>query len=196
MAAVARRSVGEMTDRPPLDQAMPEQEFRRWYWTMAELQPFARRLGVRASGPKADLTERIAAHLAGRPHARRSSVTPTASGPQLTGPVTMATKIPPGQRSTEELRSFFVAQIGPSFTFNGHMRAFLRAGDATLGDAVEHWYRTVGAPLPTQSESLEFNRFTRAWHASHPNGTAAECRQAWAAHRALPVDERPPVEPP
>ena len=39
-----------MSGRPSLDETLHEQDFRRWYWTMAELQPFARSLGVRAAG--------------------------------------------------------------------------------------------------------------------------------------------------
>lgn len=170
---------------------MTAQEFGRWYWTMAELQPFARHLGVSAAGPKADLTSRISARLAGRPAPETSRRRPSTA--QLVGPLTLSTMIPKGQRSTEELRSFFIAAIGPGFRFNGHMRAFLLAGGATLGEAVEHWHRTVGSPLPAQSESLEFNRFTRAWHAANPTGTTAQCREAWTAHRALPADRRPAI---
>jgi hypothetical protein len=180
-----------MTDRPALDESMQERDFRRWYWTMAELQPFARSLGVRAAGPKAELMERVAARLAGRPQPGTPARSP--ASPQISGPLTASTRIPKGQRSTEALRAFFEAEIGPSFTFNGHMRAFLLAGGATLGDAIEHWHRTTGSPLPVQSESLEYNQFTRAWHAAHPNGTATECREAWAAHRALPIDQRHPI---
>lgn len=179
-----------MTDRPELNDSLDEQEFRRWYFTMAELQPFARTLGVRAAGPKGQLTERIAAKLAGRPQPSESRPRPASQ--QMTGPLSRSTVIPEGQRSTEELRAFFTAEIGPTFTFNGHMRSYLRGGGATLGDAIDHWQRTVETPLPKQSESLEFNRFTRAWHAANPEGTAAQCRQAWAAFRALPADERPP----
>ena len=178
-----------MSERPLLDPAMSDHDFTRWYWTMAELQPFARSIGVAASGRKADVTARIAAQLAGRPQpkvpARRS-----ARGPQLSGDLTRATVIPAGQRSTTALREFFVAEIGPSFRFNGHMRSFLLAGEATLGDAIDHWHATVGTPLPDQSESLEFNRFTQAWHRANPNGSAAECRAAWAVHRSTPADER------
>lgn len=177
-----------MTNRPALDNQLDEHEFLRWYWTMAELQPFARSLEIRAAGPKAELTERIAARLAGRPQPSSPTGRPTRQ--RLTGLLTTTTEIPIGQRSTESLRSFFKSEIGPSFTFNGHMRSFLLAGEATLGDAIQHWHRTVGTPLPGQSESLEFNQFTRAWHLAHPNGTATECRSAWAAHRALPVDQR------
>lgn len=183
-----------VSDRPELTADLTESEFRRWYWTLAELQPFARSLGVSATGVKPDVADRIAAALGGReiptpPRRKRST------GPQLRGPLDRSTIIPEGQRSTKVLREFFEAEIGPSFRFNGHMRPFLAAGGATLGEAIDHWYRTVGTELPPQSASLEFNRFTRAWHAANPDGTADACRAAWLAHRSLPVDERPPIGP-
>lgn len=178
-----------MPTRPSLSDALTEQEFRRWYWTMAELQPFARSMGLGATGPKLALTERIAAHLGNRTLPK----SPTRKTPsqQISGPLTRETQIPPGQRSTLSLRTFFEEEIGRAFRFNGHMRAFLRKGGATLGDAVEHWYETVGTPLPQQSTSLEFNKFTHEWHLRHPDGTAADCRAAWARYRKLPTDQRP-----
>lgn len=180
-----------MVDRPRLGESLDEHEFSRWYWTMSELQPFARHLGVSAAGPKAELSERIAAKLGGRPQPSKRK--PRPQGPQLSGPLTRSTQIPEGQRSSDALRTFFETEIGSRFTFNGHMRSFVLAGGATLGDAIDHWHRTIGTPLPAQSESLEFNHFTRAWHESNPGGATTECRQAWARHRALPADQRPPT---
>ncbi len=180
-----------MEGRPPLSDLMTEQEFHRWYWTMAELQPFARSLNVRATGAKAVLTERIAARLGGRPPPEETHLgCPT---PQLSGSFFSDTEIPEGQRSTSELRVFFEAEIGPAFRFNGHLRAFLLEGGSTLGDAVAYWYATVGTELPPQSQSLEFNMFTKAWHRAHPRGTATDCRTAWEAYRFVPVDERPAI---
>lgn len=170
---------------------MAEAEFRRWYWTMAELQPFARRLGVAARGPKLDLVERIAARLAGREITEQTPV--RSAGPQLRGPLDRATVIPPGQRSTSVLRAFFEAEIGPSFRFDGHMRAFLADGGATLGDAIAHWHTTRGTPMPNTPASLEFNAFTKEWHRQHPDGTADACRAAWQRYRNQPRDRRPPV---
>ncbi len=179
--------------RPELSVDLSEAELLRWYWTMAELQPFARSLGLPASGPKAALTARIAARLGGRPApAPKPSARPRSA---ITTP-TLASPIPAGQRSTQTLRRFFEQHIGAAFKFDGHMRAFLRdpPAGATLSDAIAHWHKTRATELPAQSESLEFNRFTQAWHASHPGGTAAQARAAWERHRALPVDRRPPIE--
>ena len=51
--------------RPLLTPELTGAEFARWYWTLAELQPFARTLEVSASGRKADVTARIIAVLDG-----------------------------------------------------------------------------------------------------------------------------------
>lgn len=179
-------------ERPPLDERLTEAEFDRWYWTLAELQTFARSVGVRASGRKREVAARITAHLTGRAQPR-STPQPRLT-PQLTGDVARDTVIPTGQKSTRHLREFFEAEIGPSFRFDGHMRPFLaNANGATLGDAIDHWHATRGLPLPTHSPSLEFNAFTKEWHRHHPTGTTTACRAAWQRYRALPVDQRPTV---
>ncbi len=176
--------------RPALSRALGEEDFRRWYWTLEELRRFARALGVSPSGRKAEVGERIAAELSGRsqPTNVRSTTTD-----RLSGPLTRNTVIPPNQRATQELRRYFEGAIGKSFRFNGHMRALLGKGNVTLGEALDFWYATLGSELPDQSESLEFNRFTKAWHRAHPGGTPAQSRAAWLRYRALPADQRPPI---
>jgi len=37
---------------------------------------------------------------------------------------------------------------------------------------------------------FEFNRFTRAWHATNPSGTHAELLADWKLYRSLPLDAR------
>lgn len=179
-------------ERPSLTEQLSGAEFRRWYWTMAELQPFARSIGVRAAGPKPVLADRLAAHLDGLPFDEPAQTQRRQAAPLAA--IDEATLIPDGQRSTRQVRDFFVERVGPSFRFNGHMRAFLNEPNgATFGDAVAHWHETKGSELPPQSSSLEFNRFTRQWHEEHPDGSATEARAAWNRYRALPVDQRPPV---
>lgn len=176
-----------MEQRPALVPTISEHEFRRWYWLRDELAMFARTLGVRASGGKHELANRIADALAGRPVAEpeRRSV-----GQQLAAPVTAHTVIPVGQRSSQVLREFFRAHIGPSFRFDGAMREFIAAGDATLGDAIEHWYATRDAAHKPITSQFELNRFTRQWHTENPSGTRDELMAAWWAYRALPTDAR------
>ena len=176
-----------MEQRPALVPSLTEREFRRWYWLRDELAGFARTLGVSPTGGKHELADRIADALGGRPvlvPERR------VAGEQLTAPVTADTVIPVGQRSSQVLREFFRAHVGPSFRFDGAMRSFIGAGGATLGDAIEHWYATRdAAPKPITSQ-FELNRFTRQWHEDHPSGTREQLMADWWTYRALPTDAR------
>ncbi|NQX28269.1 hypothetical protein HQQ81_13050 [Microbacteriaceae bacterium VKM Ac-2854] len=173
--------------RPSLDARLTEEEFRRWYWLRAELAVFARERGVAASGSKQDLADRIAASLAGRPQPLITRLRVTA---QLQGPLTDDTPIPPGQRSNQRLRAWFVERIGAGFRFDATMRAYLLDGGHTLGEAVEHWHATRDPGPKPIAEQFELNRFARHWHAEHPHGDRENMLAAWRRHRALPRDAR------
>lgn len=179
--------------RPQLTTELSEAEFRRWYWLKSELIGFARSEGFSTSGSKPELADRIAAFLDGKPlpppkRARNASR-------HIEGPIGRSTVIPPNQTASQQLRPFFVEEIGSSFRYDHFMRTFLAENAGrTLGDAVDHWYETRGVEPPETLEQLELIRFTKAWHLAHPDGTAAECRAAWRTHRSLPVDRRPGPE--
>jgi hypothetical protein len=64
----------------------------------------------------------------------------------------------------------------------------LRAGYIAPGHQQFHWQAArcqTGRPIAPQ---FEFNRFTRAWHQSHPGASRAEALRAWRAYRALPAE--------
>ena len=178
--------------RPPLTPQMTPDEFARWYWTVAELRPFARALGITSTGTKLELSDRIAARLAGRepkaaPRGRRTRLTP---------PLTATSVIPEGVVLSRELRNWFTAEIGPQFHVDQHMRDFLRNGAGhTLEDAVGHWYATRELPRPEIAVQFELNRFTRAWRAANPHGSTAELRRAWQNYRNSPTDQRTMLDP-
>lgn len=165
-------------------------EFRRWYWTVAELRDIARRLEVPASGTKDELSDRIAARLSGRepPPQRR---TPRARVPE---PLSDDSVIPPGMVLDRRLRDWFTIRIGPGFRSDHHLRTFLQeSAGATLGDAVNHWHATRGAPAPPIGGQFEYNRFVRQWRAEHPGASHADVTAAWRVHRSLPAEDRAPT---
>lgn len=175
--------------RPALQASMSGAEFARWYWLKEELQAFAKTLDVRATGSKQVLAERIGAHLE-----RRSFTEPPArskNGPQLGGLLSAGTVIPAGQRCSQEVRGWFETQV-KGFRFDAAMREFFEETDGTqnLGDALEHWHATRDGEKRSISAQFEYNRFTRAWHAQHPDSTRDEVIAAWSDYRSRPIDER------
>jgi hypothetical protein len=182
----------EQPSRPSLDRALTGAELIRWYWLLAELQDFARSLGVSAAGPKRDLTRRLADVLDGRVPAGPPSRRP-AAGPQLGGPLQLDAVIPVGQRSSQALRVFFEQHLGSGFRFDAAMRSFIADNPGrTLRDAVDHWHQTRGVEPAPIAEQFELNRFTRRWHREHPGSSRTELLEAWRLYRSLPSDLRVP----
>jgi len=174
-----------------LSRELTGSEFLRWYWLKDELTEFAYALGVRATGSKELLTQRLAAALDGVPFnepARKRS----ASSRQLSCPLTASTVIPKGQRCSQVVRVWFIEQVGDSFGFDGEMRAFFASTDGTqtLQDVLDHYNATRDQGQKTIGSQFEYNRFTRAWHAAHPDGSREELIKAWQDYRSRPVDER------
>lgn len=176
--------------RPALTAAITGTELLRWYYLRAELVDFARQIGISTAGGKKELTDRLVAALDGQPIPPPTRVTRSTSAP-LEGELSLDSVIPPGQRCSQQLREFFVGQVGTQFRFDAAMRSFIAdQSGATLGDAVNHWHRTRSdAPAPP-AEQFELNRFTRQWYLEHPHGSREDLRRDWLIYRDTPTDRR------
>ncbi|WP_336991461.1 DUF6434 domain-containing protein [Leucobacter sp. VD1] len=179
------------SDRPALTPGLSGAELRRWYWLKDELSDFARSLGIRTTGGKDLLTERIAARLDGRKFVEPSQPR-RSGGRQLAGTLTPETLIPVGQRCSQTVRAWMTEQVGSGFHFDAEMRAFFAASDGTqtLQHALDYWAATREQGERGIDAQFEYNRFTRAWHTAHPDGSREELLAAWREYRARPVDER------
>ncbi|MGM7697049.1 DUF6434 domain-containing protein [Microbacterium sp. A84] len=177
--------------RPDLTGDLTGNELLRWYWLKDELADFARSLGIRATGSKEVLTQRLAAALNGvsftEPVTQRSG-----NKAQLSGPLSASTVIPRGQPCSQTVRAWFIEQVGESFGFDGELRAFFADADGTqtLQDALEHYYASRDQGQKAIGSQFEYNRFTRAWYQAHPEGSREDLIEAWRDYRRRPVDER------
>lgn len=177
--------------RPTLSRDLTGDELKRWYWLKDELIEFARSIGVRTTGSKDTVVDRLAATLDGvhfhEPESKRPS-----NSTQLSGPLTASTLIPVGQRCSQVVRGWFTDQLDESFSFDATMRAFFANTDGTqtLKDALDHYRKTRGQDSKDIDPQFEYNRFTRAWHESNPDGSRQELVAAWRYYRSLPVDQR------
>ncbi|WP_312180217.1 hypothetical protein [Arthrobacter sp.] len=181
-----------LPERPPLSPSLSGAEFRRWYWLKDELQAFARHLGLRATGSKESLADRLEAFLDGRPQPLPTPA-PGRTADRLRPPLTIHTVIPAGHPCSQVLRAFFLNALGPGFRFDAPMREFFAANDgsATLAAALDHWHATRGAEPRPIGAQFELNRFSRQWHRDNPAGSRQDLLAAWQSHRSLPTDLRP-----
>lgn len=174
-------------DRPTITSATSPEDITDWYWKVADLRLIAKRLGVPSSGTKGQLVERLRATLAGEAVTGQRTSRP---GAEMPTPLSPSTVVPAGARMTRQVRAFMIEQVGPGFRFDATMRDFFAApDDRTLGDAVELWWSSRGRRREI-SPQFEYNRFTREFWASHPDGTREQLREAWNTYKELSASQR------
>lgn len=180
--------------RPEITKLTDSAELRRWYWTKDELLSECRRLGLKMSGGKFVLLDRIAHfHETGEtvfPGDKRAKV--TSDFDWHSAPLTLETVITDSYKSSQNVRRFFQAQVGDRFKFNIAFMAWMRNNvGKTLADAVQaHQEIMAEAGKPgfrtTIEDHNQFNQYTRDFLADNPTLGMKDVRHYWALKRARP----------
>jgi hypothetical protein len=175
-----------MRARPKLHPKLSVQEFRSYYWMAADLVRFARQLGLRASGPKPELSARIEQRLSGLPDAREPATTPAKPPRDSDRPLTRDTPVL-HYKSDDKTRRFFEKQIGPEFHFTYHLNQYrLARANLTYGNLIDEWLaerrrRETGRYRAPIADHGRYNRFIRDFFADPQNQgkTLREAAAAW-----------------
>ncbi len=182
-----------MTSRPDLTRQLAPDVFLDHYWLRAELAAFCRQNGVSAAGSKEDLGKRVRAILAGDPLPQ--PVKARARNAAMPAHFTRETRIAPGWRCSQALRSFLGQEIGRPFRFDARMRALIHSGAGkTLAEVLDDWtdHQTQAGQTDIPAQ-FEYNRFVRAYRQVAPDACHRDVAAAWMAFRTAPKSRRGPV---
>ena len=179
-------------NRPEIDAITAAAALRRWYWTKDELLNECRRLGLKVSGGKFLLLDRIAHY-----HETGETVLPKDKKPKVTSkfdwhsaPLTPQTIITASYKNTQNVRRFFKAEAGPQFKFNIAFMDWMRANTGkTLADACAAYGTLKVAKGQTKiRDHNQFNQYTRDFLADNPDLGMDDVRRVWARKIKLPSD--------
>lgn len=188
-----------MTDetRPDISTLTTGAALRRWYWTKDELTDEARRRGVKTTGGKFTILDRIAHYLD-----TGETLFPGDKKPKVTSKfdwhsanLTPETVITDSYRNSQNVRRFFKAQVGDHFKFNTTFMAWMKANTGkTLAEAVVEFNRQqADAAKPGFQSDIahhnQFNQYTRDFLADNPALGMKDVRHFWALKRALPSED-------
>ncbi|NRB33044.1 MAG: hypothetical protein HRU27_20895 [Rhizobiaceae bacterium] len=178
--------------RPNVSAVTDSTELRRWYWTKEELLGECRRLGLRVSGGKFQLLDRIA-HF----HETGETVFPGDKKPTITSKfdwhsatLTLDTVITDSYKNSQNVRRFFKMHVGEHFKFNIASMAWMKENTGkTLADAVEA-IKSLEAEAKKPgfqskiADHNQFNQYTRDFLAANPQMSLSDVRRFWALKRA------------
>ena len=180
-----------MNDRPQLSKGLSGGEFRKWYWLKEELVDFCRANNLPATGPKTDLTDRIAYFLdtgkvLNTPKQKRST-------PKVTS-ITLDSHIEPDFVCSEVHRAFFREQIGESFSFNVAFQKWLKTNNGkTYRDAVAAYHEILAAKKTTKTtidRQFEYNTYVRDFFEANKGRSLDDAITCWKYKKSLPGHNR------
>lgn len=180
-------------DRPKLDKYISLQDFKDFYWLKSELVTFGKTIGIDTSGGKIDITERIAEYIqtgfvSKKANSKKQSKTSKFDWNNET--LSLDTVITDSYKNTENVRKFFIENIGNHFSVNVLFIKWTKENiGASLKDAIKEWnriqelkkdknYKTDIAP------QFEYNRYMRAFLADNTYKTIKDARKYWKLKRA------------
>lgn len=175
-----------MEKRPNLDENISIKDFQEFYWLKAELLDFCRKVGLKRTGSKIEITENIHSFLS------TGQKPTTISKPKLASKfdwnnasLSLQTQITDNYKNTENVRLFFEKEVGQSFKFNVKFMKWMKTNQGkTLEAALEEWNRIkVEKKNNIQAKSIEpqfeNNTYLRDFLADNPNSERSLGIQLW-----------------
>ncbi len=183
--------------RPKISDIVSGTELKRWYWLKKELADQAKTIGVKSTGAKFDILERIAHFLdtgetiwPGDKAAVKTSTFDWHS--EL---LTRNTLITDSYKNSQNVRRFFKQEIGSDFKFTIAFMDWIKTNvGQSLGSAIEEYHaqkkqmRTPGFKTDIKPHN-QFNQYTRDILDYAPGMKMSDVRRIWALKRAQPVPD-------
>lgn len=181
--------------RPPIAQISATSELKRWYWLKDELAAEARRVGVKSTGAKFTILDRLAHFLdAGEltwPGDKKSKK--NSDFDWYGAALTSQTLITDNYKSTQNVRRFFCEFADPKFKFTIAFMDWIKSNEGkTLADAlIEYNAQRSSTSIQGHQTDIQphnqFNQYTRDFLNDNPNAGMDGVHRIWALKRALPT---------
>lgn len=180
--------------RPDIASLHKGADLKQWYWRKDELIAHARTLGLKRTGAKFTILDRIAHYLdtGVRDLPGDKAAKPASNVDWHSADLTPDTVLTDSYKNTQNVRRFFKAQLGANFAFSIPFMEWLKANTGkTLREACEVWQELEAAKRRPGWQSdikdhNQFNQYTRDFLAAHPELGMEDVRRVWAKKIQLP----------
>lgn len=178
--------------RPKLDKNISLKDFKDFYWLKEELVLFCKENNLNSSGGKIEIANRINHFLetGERIESVKDKVEKLKSNFDWNvKELNRETIITDNYKNTENVRAFFMSEIGKHFKFNVLFMNWMKQNvGKTLNDAIAEWNRIYLLKKDKDYESpidsqFEYNTYMRDFLKDNPNMTANDARKYWMLKR-------------
>ncbi len=174
-------------DKPILNKEISLEGFNDFYWLKKELVHFCRTIGISSTGGKIEISNRIRTYLSTGKIVKQAKNTHkiTSKFDWANEVLTKNTLITDSYKNGENVRNFFIQEIGSHFKFNVIFMKWMKENvGKTLNDAIIEWKRieTLKKDRNYVSEikpQFEYNKYMRAFLKDNPNLSSKDAMKFW-----------------
>ena len=169
-----------------LDKNISVDEFDNYYFLKEEMVNFCRMEGLKVSGNKSQLKDRIRYYLTTGKKLNNTTTTRKKSPIDIS----LNAKIGENFVCSQEARKFFMEKIGPSFKFKVSFQKWLKKNpDKTFADALIA-YQEIMTSLKDNTtvigKQFEYNQYIRDFFKNNSNKTLQEAIKCWKYKKNIP----------
>lgn len=172
--------------RPSLTKDLKSEDFRQYYFLKEELKEFCRANGLKVSGSKNELEERIIHFLdTGKSlEPKKVKSTPKNNSEDV---IILESRIGENFKCSEDKREFFEKEIGKGFKFKVKFQKWLKANpDKTYEDAIDAYFEIQNSKEKTKiDKQFQYNQYIRDFFEDNDDKTLKEAIECWKYKKYL-----------
>ena len=171
--------------RPTLTTDLTSEEFKEYYFLKEELKDFLRSEGLKVSGSKNELEQRIIYYLdTGKSlNVKKTIVNKSNSNEEIT----LKSKIGENFKCSEDKREFFEKEIGDGFKFKVNFQKWLKSNpDKTYQDAINAYFEIQNSKEKTNiGKQFQYNQYIRDFFENNSDKSLDDAIKCWKYKKSL-----------
>lgn len=172
--------------RPELNKNLKSSEFKEFYFLKKELKDFCKKEGLKTSGNKNELEERIIYYLdTGNSlnNIKKNKINYKENADEIN----LNSKLGENFRCSENKRAFFKKEIGNTFKFKVEFMNWLKSNpNKTYKDAIEMYYKIQKSSKKTKiKKQFQYNQYIRDFFENNKGKKLEDAIKCWNYKKSL-----------
>lgn len=185
------------SNKDKLTKDLSGKEFKEYYFLKEELKDFCKKEGLKTSGSKNQLEERIIHYLntgksfddskANEKIKKTKNIANHPNNNSDIREITLDSKLGDNFKCSEDKREFFENEIGKGFKFKVKFQKWLKANpDKTYRDAIDAYYDIQNSKEKTNiGKQFEYNQYIRDFFEDNKDKKLEDAIECWNYKKSL-----------
>ena len=161
------------------------EEFSQYYFLKEELKDFCRLEGLKVSGSKGDLENRIVHYLSTGEKLNEPAIKQHSN--ESLSEIALDTKLGENFKCSEDKRAFFEKEIGKGFKFKVSFQKWLKANpDKTYGDAIVAYHEIQNSKEKSKiGKQFQYNQYIRDFFEDNEDKSLDDAIKCWNYKKSI-----------